>query len=104
MINVGDSSIMIYQAIFYSIDPNWKPLHQIGMCSAAAIICLVMLLPESPKFLYANRRFDEARKNLKKIAVYNGSARGVVEIDSITFDSEDIGKESEAGNPETINA
>jgi len=30
-----------------------------------------MYIPESPKWLYANRRYDEARETLKVVAKYN---------------------------------
>lgn len=29
------------------------------------------MMPESPKFLVANKRFDEARQSLKQVAEYN---------------------------------
>ena len=65
---------------------------------------LVMTLPESPKYLYVNRKFDQARHNLKKIARYNGSELRAADIDLLVFDTEDTGRESLKGKPDTINA
>ena len=47
-------------------------------------------LPESPKWLYANNRFDEAREILKSIAKTNKSEMTAEDIDAIVFDIEDL--------------
>ena len=45
-----------------------------------ALFGVIFILPESPKFLYTHKRFDEARELLKKIAKFN---RGVCKKDTI---------------------
>jgi len=36
------------------------------------MVVAVLVLPESPKYLYSKQRFDEARDSLKYIAKING--------------------------------
>ena len=49
---------------------------------------MVQFIPESPRFLYANKRYDEAREVLKKVAKFNGVKITPLEISSIVFDTE----------------
>jgi hypothetical protein len=42
---------------------------------------MVQFIPESPRFLYANKRFDEARDVLKTVARFNGAKVTPIEID-----------------------
>jgi len=46
----------------------------------------LLRIPESPKYLYTNRKFDEARSALKWIAAMNGKKAS--DVDSIEFDLE----------------
>jgi hypothetical protein len=41
-------------------------------CNVAAIIAGI-ILPESPKYLYGAKRFDETRKTFKFISILNGA-------------------------------
>ena len=41
------------------------------LSSMSFVLCLVYL-PESPRFLYSQRRFNEAREVVEKIAITNG--------------------------------
>ena len=61
LLSVFDASVMLFQVGFYSLNKSWAPLHAFGITGAAIITYLVYLLPESPKYLYANYRFDECR-------------------------------------------
>ena len=47
------------------------------------------LVPESPKFLHAQGRFEESREVLNQIASFNGSASEVRNFDQIRFSGED---------------
>ena len=48
----------------------------------------VFVIPESPKFMYSHKRFNEARQTLAWIAKKNGSKKAD-EISGIIFDSEE---------------
>jgi hypothetical protein len=49
---------------------------------------MITPIPESPKFYYANGRFAEARRALKKIAKFNGNIMKPIQVDAIIFDLE----------------
>lgn len=54
-----------------------------------AFLCFCLWqIPESPKFLYTNRMFNEARAKLKEVARWNGNKLSPEEIDQIVFDLE----------------
>ena len=54
------------------------------------------LLPESPKFLHAQGRFEESRQVLDQIASFNGSASYVRNFDQIRFSGEEYNINSPA--------
>ena len=72
-VNCVDSTTMIFQAIYYSFSKYWLNLHLFNMCVAIAIIVMIQFIPESPVFLYANKRYDEAREVLKFMGRFNQS-------------------------------
>ena len=57
------------------------------MFFAFIVLFFIMALPESPKYMYANRRFDEARSILKIIAKHN-QVEAVDDVDKIVFQYE----------------
>jgi MFS family permease len=73
LVNCGDACVMIFQSIYYLFCKNWLYLHIYNLLSAGLIILLVMLLPESPQYYYANKKFDLAREALIRIAKINGN-------------------------------
>lgn len=79
---------MIFQAILYGIWRSWLPVHFFGLMYTALFVALAFKLPESPKFLYATSRFDEAREVLAAIAWENGSLMKKDEVRAIVFDKE----------------
>ena len=87
-INIGDSTVMIFQAIYYSFNKNWQPLHQFGIGIFILIVLCALVIPESPKFYYAHHKYDQARQKLKVVAYYNGASITKDEIDKIVFDTE----------------
>ena len=65
MQNCGDAAVMILQSIYYIFCKDWLYVHLFGIGASVFIIAIVMVfVPESPKFLYANKRFDAARFEL----------------------------------------
>lgn len=58
---------------------------------------MITILPESPKYLYANNKFDAARSSLYYIAKVNKS-KHVEQIKQITFDSENPLNGGEGGS------
>lgn len=55
------------------IDHSWRILFWLNFSSITiTTICSFLLLHESPKWLYINTRFDEARQILSKVAKFNG--------------------------------
>lgn len=55
--------ILIISIAYQYINPSWLPQQLLGLF--LSILCLVfclMLMPESPKYLYINGRYEEVRK------------------------------------------
>ena len=61
LLNVADAAVLITQSIYYYFFQHWKYLHIAQFIMAILIIMIVATIPESPKYLYANKRFDDAR-------------------------------------------
>ena len=79
---------MAFQAIYYSINRNWLPIHIFGLIWCFFSLIAVFTIPESPKFYYANRRYGEARQSLKIIAKYNKGGITPEQVDELVFDTE----------------
>ena len=65
-------------------------MHIFGIAGAIAITIIIFFtIPESPKYHYANKRFDETRKILKFVAKWNKKREiSIEDIDKIVFDTE----------------
>ncbi len=89
---VVGSLIMVLLPIQYMLfTKSWIPTHIISIVmTLIACAFFPFYVPESPKFLYVNNRFDEARKSLYHIAGKNA----VYITEDIKFDRE---------NPKLIN-
>jgi hypothetical protein len=87
-VNCVDSTTMIFQAIYYHYCKDWLYLHLFGLCVAILIIFLIQVIPESPKYLYTNKKFDECRRVFIFIARWNNVSIKPEEINKIVFDSE----------------
>lgn len=53
ILNCHDASIMIVQAIAYSYNPNWVPVHTAGLVFGCIILVALTTLPESPQYYYS---------------------------------------------------
>ena len=71
--NLTDSTTMLIQAIYYSANRNWLPIHIYGLIMCLLSLIAAVLLPESPKFYYAKREFSKARSVIKLISGLNKS-------------------------------
>jgi len=84
---VGGSGIMFFVPVIYlTISKSWVLQSWLGI--GLTLLCLGIIpwyLPESPKYYYEKRMFDEARASLKVVARRNG----VVLKEEIKFDYED---------------
>ena len=67
---------MSYGLQWYNRNWLWSQiLGIIGTCTTLVVSALLM--PESPKFLYANKRYEEARQSLNFVSNFNnGSLEG----------------------------
>ena len=89
IVNCGDACVMIFQSVYYYFCKNWLYLHLFNLTSACLIILLVMVLPESPKYYYANKNYFKARETLMKIAKYNGKTFATYKyLEAVQFDTE----------------
>ena len=72
-LNIGDSMNLVIQCFYFDlISNNWIYLHGFGILWVSSLIYGLLRIPESPKFLYTNGRFDETREVLAQIAIHNG--------------------------------
>jgi hypothetical protein len=68
----ADGSTMILLSIYFRYitkDWLWFQIYGVIALSVSTLACFI--LPESPKFLYSYKRYDEARNALKFIARFN---------------------------------
>jgi hypothetical protein len=85
--------IVIYISLHYQfINRYWLPLQIIFLCiTIINTIYIIIIMPESPKFLYMNGKFEESRENLKIIAKFNGAFIDIDKghiYDDFVFDNE----------------
>ena len=87
--------IGIFMTIWYQfIDKGWFLLQLI--CVILAVfdcIYYLILVPESPKWLYIDFQFDRARSALREVADFNGiSDKELENLGKLTFDIEVLQK------------
>lgn len=65
--------IMIGVTAYYQLlDKNWLTLQIVSVVVLFIVILYyIIVVPESPKWLYTNLRFAEARESLRKVAKFN---------------------------------
>lgn len=88
---ITESFVYIFICLFFMlISDQWKLLQIPNfICSIAGIIFL-LFMPESPRFLVAQRRFADAREVFKWIGIKNGLSLSEIEekLDKIKFEGE----------------
>ena len=64
---------IMFSIYFWFISKQWVNLaYAGGLLTIVSFFMTILYLPESPRFYFGKKRFDEARKVLKQIAVFNG--------------------------------
>ena len=76
---------------FWVISDQWKALQAPNIALAAYGVVFLVFMPESPRFLVAAKRFDEARKVFKWIGLRNGLSQEEVDrkMKDFLFDGEE---------------
>ena len=68
-----DGLMMGITALFFMlISKDWRVLLALATVWILVTLLLVLRAPESPKFLLAQGRYDEARKVMSHVAKFNG--------------------------------
>jgi MFS family permease len=86
-----ESVIYFFICIYFSfISKNWKILQIPNLVFCIMGIIFMLWMPESPKFLIANKRFTEARKVFTWIGLKNGLELDVIQerLAKIEFEDE----------------
>lgn len=74
---------------YYIFNRNSYYLYWFMVGAILILDLLIILVPESPKFLYARNKFDDCRKSLYFIARVNKS-KNLQKIHQIKFDTEAV--------------
>ena len=70
------TSIILWSFYYQKLDKNWFPLQAVYFVAGIiAMFITIFILPESPRYLYSKQKFEEARKSLNYIAVFNGKQK-----------------------------
>jgi len=74
MWNVSESLVGIMIVIYFRyISRNWYWIELYAFCQGViTLLILVYFIPESPKWLYDNQKYEECYNTLNQIASYNG--------------------------------
>jgi len=73
--NICDSFVLLQQALYFTDNKNWKPFHDLVLLTTALGLVLSLFLPESPQYLYDQKRFDECRESLSFIEKINAKVK-----------------------------
>ena len=87
-----ESVVFIFMCIyFWVLSDEWKPLQIPNLILAVYGLFFLLFMPESPRFLVAAKRFDEARSVFKWIGLKNGLAPDIVEqrMNALIFEGEE---------------
>lgn len=70
--NCSEGAIFIYLTIYYYwISKNWVWTQVYGAATNFVALFLLFWIPESPKFLYSEKRFKECITTLQKMKKFN---------------------------------
>lgn len=100
-----ETAIVLVIALVYNvISKSWQPMQFIGIIvTAIALVFACLFFTESPKFLYINGRFKEARRSLRSIAWFNGLSESEInDRFNFQFDTEAAAEEVEAQDEQKL--
>jgi len=82
--NISEGAIYIYITLYYRlISKDWKPVFIFALILNVVVWCIVVvILPESPKWLYNKKKYKECKQAFDKMANFNGT-----EMVSSTFEN-----------------
>ena len=86
-----ESVVYLFICFYFSfLSKNWKPLQIPNLIFAVMGILFLLWMPESPKFLVAQKRFSEAREIFTWIGLKNGLKLDDIQLKlaKITFEGE----------------
>jgi hypothetical protein len=85
-------SILIISLYYQYVNVDWYPMQLLGLIFSAVCLtyCMIMM-PESPKYLYMNGNFEEARLIINNISKLNGNTNQT----NFKFDTEVISRDTE---------
>jgi len=86
-----ESFVYIFICIyFWKLSDEWKILQLPNLLFSTLGIIFLFVMPESPRYLVAKRRFEDARRVFMWIGIKNGLTLTEIEIklDAIKFDDE----------------
>lgn len=86
--------VVVISFSYQYLSKRWQPLQFIGMIvTGLCLLFSVLFFHESPKFLYINGRFEEARTSLKFIAWFNGMSSSEINARfDFVFDTEAVAR------------
>lgn len=71
-LNIVDGMTLFYLAVYFRyISKYWLYYEIFGLCNGVIGTLAILILPESPYYLYGKKRYYEAKKNLEFIARFN---------------------------------
>lgn len=74
----ADGSTMILLTIYFRfINKDWLGFQIFGIAATTMAFFALLLVPESPKYLYSYKKYERARTALSKIARFNREDRTV---------------------------
>eukprot|EP00347_Sterkiella_histriomuscorum_P019689 403340662 len=85
IVQLLDGATLIWSSIYFRyISKDWLWFQVFGLCTCGVACVLQFFLPESPKYQYSKRNYNQARKGLAYIAKINR----IKNYEDPTFDTE----------------
>lgn len=66
-------SILLISFAYQYMSADWYPQQILGLILSTVCLAYSVFLPESPKYLYINNKFDKAHKIIRDLQFINGA-------------------------------